>query len=65
MIFRKTPLREPMDDVERHPRRGARPTPRAQWDEVHACWIEWDDDDGLWVHVETPSTRPRSTDASD
>lgn len=57
MVFREDDPREPMDDIERRPRSGLRPTERAQWDEVHGCWVEWDRDDQLWVHVEQP-TRP-------
>jgi hypothetical protein len=26
-----------------------RPDRKAQWDEVHGCWIHWDDDAGEWI----------------
>lgn len=30
---------------------GERPHPWAQWDDVRACWVVWDEDAGDWVPV--------------
>jgi hypothetical protein len=29
-----------------------RPTPRAQWDEIHGRWMEWDDATDRWTVIE-------------
>jgi hypothetical protein len=34
------------------PVQGARPHPRAQWDDVRALWVVWSDEAGDWVPVE-------------
>jgi hypothetical protein len=34
-----------------HPVAGERPDPRAQWDDVRACWVVWDEDAGDWLPV--------------
>lgn len=60
MMQRRPTPREPLDDAPRHPRRGPRPTDRAQWDEIHGCWVEWDDDDDLWVHIVCSGRHRRS-----
>lgn len=33
------------------PRQGQRPSPRAQWDELRSCWIEWDREADDWKVV--------------
>jgi hypothetical protein len=38
-----------------------RPDRKAQWDEVHGCWIRWDDDVGEWL----PESQPLVVDLRD
>jgi hypothetical protein len=38
--------------VDHQPVRGERPHPRAQWDDVRACWVVWDLDAADWVPVD-------------
>ncbi len=38
-----------------------RPDPHAQWDEVHGCWIRWDDDQQAWM----PESQPLVIDLRD
>ena len=38
-----------------------RPDDKAQWDEVHGCWIVWDDETEAWV----PESQPMVIDLRD
>jgi hypothetical protein len=38
-----------------------RPDPKAQWDEVHGCWIRWDPESERWV----PESQPLVIDLRD
>ena len=38
-----------------------RPDRTAQWDEVHGCWIHWDDEAGEWI----PESQPLVIDLRD
>jgi len=46
------PSPEPVEEVSpHHPVPGERPHRRAQWDDVRACWVAWDEDAGDWLPV--------------
>lgn len=53
--LREEGARARAEEGDRAPEPDDRPSPRAQWDEVRACWVEWDDAAGDWVIVGSPA----------
>jgi hypothetical protein len=53
-MLRPAAVRPPEPDgAVRVPEPDERPTPHAQWDEVQARWVEWDQGANAWVAVTT------------
>ena len=48
---REKAITDPDSPHYRPPQQGERPSPRAQWDDARACWIEWDREANDWVEV--------------
>lgn len=44
-------ISDPSSPHYRPPQQGERPSPRAQWDDARACWVEWDGTAGEWVEI--------------
>jgi hypothetical protein len=44
-------LHDPDAPGYRKPQAGEKPSPRAQWDDVRNCWVEWSKADNDWIVV--------------
>ncbi len=42
----------PEPEPVRIPEPDQRPSPHAQWDEIHGWWIEWDTPSQSWVRID-------------
>ena len=60
-IGRTSPPADEGDGPIGIPEPPVRPDPRAQWDEVHGCWIVWDRVTERWI----PESQPMVIDLRD